>query len=309
MASSTRTGVHRTAASQLLADLPGSESVSSEIPLFDSLSPWWRAPRQFRMRITRDIAALMLDSNPRNRPISWRKVNDYAREMEAGNWKFNPADSICFDPTGYLQNGQHRLLAVFDTGLAQEFAVATDVPMEVQDVMDSGLKRSTAHQLALSGYVDAKTIAAIARIFLLWEGGTIASSLRSSSTPDVRRWVEASDPVALEFSIVQAKRVSSLFSLRSGIVGAAAFAAYTKDPAAAKQFFEDLCEGVGLDKVHPVLTLRNYLTRQGQLKTKFAQQHQLWLLVSTWNTWRRGGTLVKIMSPSEWTSSNFPVMK
>lgn len=276
---------------------------------FDPNAAEWREPSQFRMTVTAGAAALMLDSNTHNRPISWRKVNDYAREMKKGNWRYNPADALCFDVNGVLQNGQHRLLAVLDCEQAQDFAVATGVDPDVQDVMDSGIKRSTAHQLALSGYNEAKGLAATARIYLTWVNGTVTSSLRTPSTPDTRKWVQESDPEALNFAISQGKRVAGLFPLRAGIAGAAAFSAFVRDRHAAQEFFDALCDGVGLDKGHPVLTLRNYLTRQAQLKTRFTQHHQLWLLVSTWNSWRQGRTLGKIMSPSEWSAENFPRMK
>lgn len=277
--------------------------------MFDAEDPIWRLPGLFKLTITPEIAASMLDSNTENRTISWRKVNDYAREMRKGNWRYNPADSICFDTSVVLRNGQHRLLAVMDSETAQEFSVATGVNPDVQDVMDSGMKRTTAHQLGLSGYDDSKHLASMGRVYLMWMAGTVTNNLRPPMTPDIRRWVEESEADALKFAISRGKQTSKLFPLRSGVVSAAAFSAYTRDPAAADLFFTALNEGVGLDKGHPVLTLRSYLIRHGQMKTRFLPHHQLWLVVSTWNTWRQGRTLVKIMSPSEWVGENFPRMK
>jgi len=46
-----------------------------------------------------------------NRPISMRKVNDYAVEMLKGNWRFTH-QGIGFSKKGFLIDGQHRLLAI-----------------------------------------------------------------------------------------------------------------------------------------------------------------------------------------------------
>jgi hypothetical protein len=283
--------------------------MTSAVLDFDPQSPVWLSPRTFRLTVTPELAAQMLDTNKKNRPISWRKVNDHVREMQAGNWRYNPADALCFDTDGVLANGQHRLLAVLDCELAQDFLIATGVEPSVQDVMDNGLVRTTAHQLALSGYNDAKNLSALARVFLLWKNGTITSAMRRPSTVTVKDFLEKTDPQALEFALAQAKRVASATPLRAGIGGAAALAAYQLDPVAAQRFFDELIEGVNLDAHTPTLTLKNYLARHAALRTRFREPHQLWLLVSTWNSWRKGKTLVKIMSPTEWSASTFPDMK
>lgn len=277
---------------------------------FDSMDPIWREPSQFKAAVAPEIAAQILDgTNHENRTISWRKVRDYSLEMRKGNWLYNPADAICMDWDNILRNGQHRLLAVIESDTTQEFAFATCTDPKAQDIMDSGVRRTTAHQLGMSGYEDPKALASIGRISLHWQEGTIISGLRAPSTPDIRKWVEEADEQALKFAVMHARRVSKFFPLQVGHTGAAAYQGYLKDSAAAETFFEALEEGVGLSKNHPILTLRNYLTRHGQLKTRLLPHHQLWLVVSTWNTWRAGRKLGKIMSPSEWSAETFPKMR
>lgn len=260
--------------------------------------------------VTPDMAAKILDAlNVRNRPISWRKVGDYSAEMLKGNWRYNPSDAIGIDVDAELANGQHRLLSVLESGTTQRFAFATGVEKDVQDVMDSGIRRTTAHQLSLAGYSDANALAAIARIVLRWNGKTLISGLRPPTTPDVRLFVEQADAEALKFAIDTGKRVAGLFPLRAGVVGAASYTAFGLDSTDAVRFFDDLCVGAGLSEGDPALTLRNYLVRQSALRTTFKVHHQLWLIVSTWNTVRAGRRLMKIMSPSEWNAESFPFMR
>jgi hypothetical protein len=285
-------------------------TTSVEVPsTFDANDPFWVTPGLHRVKIDAVMAAQILDgANTRNRTIAWTKVSEWSREMQKGNWVYNPSDALSFSNVPTLLNGQHRLLSVLDCGVPQEFALATGVDPAAQDVMDTGLKRSAAHQLSLSGYADPKQLAAIARVALLWEQKTITSGLRSPSTPTVRTWVESTDAEGHRFAIGAAKRVSALFKLRPGVTGAAAYEAWVRGPELAEQFFSSLCEGSDLEPDNPILVLRNYLTRQNAIGTRFREPHQLWLLVSTWNTWRSERTLKKISSPSEWSAASFPRM-
>jgi hypothetical protein len=267
-------------------------------------------PGAERMTITPEMALQILtEYNTHNRPLSRRNVSKLAYEMEKGNWVYNPADAIVFDVNSKLANGQHRLNAIIEAELPQDFLVVTGADIDSQDVMDQQQRRTTAHQLALSGVSEAKNVATIARIYLMWTSGNISNQWKRPSTPDIRHWVESSDADALDFAVKTAIDVSKLTPLNIGPIGAAAYSAYVKDRGAAAQFFTDLVEGIGLDKGHPVLTLSKYLQRAANNGTRFREHHQLWLLVSTWNTWRAGRRIGKIMSPSDWKNDNFPRMR
>lgn len=267
-------------------------------------------PDAQRMTITPEMAfQILTNNNTHNRPLSRRRVNDLSREMSKGNWRYNPADAIVFDNLRVLANGQHRLEAVVDSEISQDFLVVTGAHPEAQDVMDQQKRRTVAEQLSLSGYSDSKHLATISRIHIMWSEGNITNQMKRPSTLDVRHWVENAYPEAMSFAIASGVGVAKISPLNVGPVGAAAYSAYLKDSGAAEQFFHDMTEGIGLDKGHPVLTLTKYLQRQSQLGTRFREHHQLWLVVSTWNSWRQGRTLGKIMSPSEFKNDIFPRMK
>lgn len=267
-------------------------------------------PDAQRMTVTPEMAyQILTEYNTHNRPVSRRRVNDLSREMTKGNWRYNPADAIVFDTERVLANGQHRLEAVVDAEIPQDFLVVTGAETGAQDVMDQQKRRTTGEQLALSGYENAKPLATIARIHIMWTEGNITNQQKRPSTLDVRHWVESAYPEGMRFAINSGAAVAKITPFNVGPVGAAAYSAYLKDSGAAEQFFHDLTEGIGLDKGHPVLTLTKYLQRQTQIGIKFREHHQLWLVVSTWNTWRAGRSIGKIMSPSEFKNDLFPKMK
>jgi len=61
-------------------------------------------------------AAAWLSKNPYNRPLKESLVAEYARKMEAGEWKEKGGIPIWVTEDGELINGQHRLAAVVRFG-------------------------------------------------------------------------------------------------------------------------------------------------------------------------------------------------
>jgi hypothetical protein len=57
-------------------------------------------------------AGLLADGGRYNRPIRATRVNEYAKEMEAGRWRDLFSDPIAITADGHVLNGQHRIVAV-----------------------------------------------------------------------------------------------------------------------------------------------------------------------------------------------------
>ena len=67
------------------------------------------------LNVTPSLAEEWLKSNSFNRKISKATVRRYADDMKAGNWNLNH-QGIAFDNDGVLVDGQHRLVAVIESG-------------------------------------------------------------------------------------------------------------------------------------------------------------------------------------------------
>lgn len=116
------------------------------------------------MVITKDIADSMLARNTKNyRKVNWNIVHKYARTMEQGLWKHN-GEPIIFDENGLLKDGQHRLLAVLESGVPVKMLVVKGVDRDINTFDEGGgrtaAQRAKAEGLALSG----STLGAIAMI-------------------------------------------------------------------------------------------------------------------------------------------------
>jgi len=117
--------------------------------------------------ITPKLAEKYLEENvDYNRPISQRYVDLYARDMKAGKWIVN-GETIKFNGTGALLDGQTRLWACVEAGVPFTTAVARGVPS--LDDVDRGRRRSMAHILAMRQVKNAIKVATALRTIWRWE--------------------------------------------------------------------------------------------------------------------------------------------
>jgi hypothetical protein len=99
-------------------------------------------------RVTPAIATdILTNHNAHNRPILPARVRSYAREMLENRWKANP-QGIAFGVDGQLQNGQHTLAAIVQSGRTLNLYVHRECPLESASVQDQGLARTAAQTFA-----------------------------------------------------------------------------------------------------------------------------------------------------------------
>jgi hypothetical protein len=209
--------------------------------------------------ITPKIAAAYLDHNPDeffNRKITEKRVGSIAREMSAGMWEATH-QGIAFDETGSLIDGQHRLLAIIQSGVTCELLVSRGIKRKAFTVIDSG-KNRTGHDLAsLAGITYGKVKLATARAMIC-----------HSAFPDYPRWVTGvSNAVALRFYSEhfeeQLDRVIPEFYMDKslpGIAKAHTVAAFVYAMSYSDDVFGLIYKyrtGEGLFRGDPMLALRN----------------------------------------------------
>lgn len=75
-----------------------------------------------------DTAKKYLDNNAKHREIKQSRVDRYIADLAKGDWKLN-GKVLIFDENGTLRNGQHRLTAVAQSGIAITTLVVRGVPL------------------------------------------------------------------------------------------------------------------------------------------------------------------------------------
>jgi len=107
-------------------------------------------------KVTPKMAESWLKKNhAQNRNISWSTVEAIANDIIEGNWKVTH-QGICFDGSGNLIDGQHRLHAIVKSGKTVEILVAENDTSTITDPIDRHRTRTIAY---LTGFT-TKVIAA-----------------------------------------------------------------------------------------------------------------------------------------------------
>ncbi|EYT61659.1 hypothetical protein D514_0102370 [Microbacterium sp. UCD-TDU] len=242
--------------------------------------------------VTPEIAAELLEHNIRNRNIReqvWRK---YARDMIAGKWVV--AESIKIDWNGRIIDGQHRLIAVIESGVTVKMMIIRNLDPNAQSAIDSGSKRSTADALRFNGHGDyATTVAAVARVAIGWDLGGMrsaaSSTTREITNAETVEWVEANPNVheAAAFSHRYAKKIGTTPTA----LAFAAFKFISVDMQSAIEFISSIAErnmdGVG----DPRVALYDALSSYGRRNMRMTTPLQLNILFRAWNQWRAGKTM------------------
>ena len=93
------------------------------------------------MVIDPQVAQTMLDTNENNRNVRKRNVETLAAAMRRGAFQLSP-QGIAFDKNGKLIDGQHRLLAVIQSGCTVQMRVTMGCDTDAFKVLDTGKNRN-----------------------------------------------------------------------------------------------------------------------------------------------------------------------
>lgn len=255
--------------------------------------------------VTPAMAKKWLTTNEHNRNIKKSKVTVYARQMAAGEWQLT-GQTIEFDTTGRLIDGQHRLLAIIESGESIRLLVAKGVRPEAQSVLDTGAARTYGDVLSMQGVENATHVAAIAKRLCKYESG-----FYNDGGNLVPANFEMADVITkhpgIHASASQAARLARGV-LTPSVVGMWHCLLTERDPYSAETFFTSLRDGIGLELGSPVLALRNRLDRDRQYGLRVNEAEQGALIVYAWNAFREGRSLTKMNLPKGGVhSGNFPV--
>lgn len=209
-----------------------------------------------------------------NRPVSIRRVNNYALEMLKGNWRLTH-QGIGFNVGGNLSDGQHRLLALVQAAeegavegetvytpkpkIKVKFQVTWGLDKDIFKFLDMGLARSGPQILAIAGYANQTHLAACARLLYAFDNH------------EYRYWksVKVSNQQVLD--TVQRSNIDQYLAVCAhlvpiGFIASAATVGYYVCERAFPEgdhetFIEGLKTGENLAKDSPILVLRNYMIR------------------------------------------------
>lgn len=200
-----------------------------------------------------EMAEKFLATSDKNRAVSTGRVLTLANEMRLGKWVLN-GENIIFSESGKLLDGQHRLLAIIESGCHVQLSITTGAPDTAFETINTGRSRSHGDIGGMAEIVKpALSMAAGAMIWRLYHHTSIGEvcppvlALRVVERfPAIQKWAN--------FLSIQARSPVPPASFLTALV-------YLEDvaskPQMAERFFAGIDKGADLETGSPILALRN----------------------------------------------------
>ena len=228
-------------------------------------------------------AEALLGKNTHNRSVRADRVHTMARDMNHGQWVLN-GETIKVGSTRLI-DGQHRLLAVIESGATVEMMVIRGLPDDTQATVDIGTKRQLADTLALAGEENAHNLAAAVRY--AWYFDNFREPKKFGVNPSVNElgsWLDRNPEIRQ--SLHWGRQASTSVVRYIPSVGTALHYLMARlDHQAAGDFWDALADGTEKPG-SPVYALREVLLRDLSAPHRMSIRHRSALTIKAWNAMR-----------------------
>lgn len=252
--------------------------------------------------LTPELAERLIKQNPHNRRLSRVNIEKIKRDIVNGAYVLN-GETIIISQDGHMNDGQHRCVAVVETGMTVRTAFWFGADRDSRFSVDMGTARTAAHFLEMKTNVANTTGVATCCKWLLQierHGAIEGRPDRIPTKQEIIEWWHDHRDVEDSVSSVPCN------TSRVGGANAIATAHYCFkqiDPVAADYFVQRLIKGDQLQTGNPIYVLRETLTREYLKSQKSARDvgltpnNRVELLFRAWNSMRAGGRVrqIKIM--------------
>lgn len=244
-----------------------------------------------RILVTPEIAKEWLARGGKNRPVSKKQVDIIAKAIKDGNW-IETGDTVSFGIDGRLQNGQHRLCAVIQAGIA----VYMNICMGVTDkrafqIYDRGLrKRTTGQVLDMEGGKHGTAIAAIARRLKVWDitplknmydvTGHYNSIVTEMDILDYAR--DNKTEITYYYDLMRNSKPYRQCGAGSALVAAIVLCGRV-DREITTSFMANLTSGINMEADNPAFLLRERITDKRRKSGHEWETELMALTIKAWN--------------------------
>ncbi|AGN51598.1 hypothetical protein VPLG_00159 [Vibrio phage eugene 12A10] len=238
--------------------------------------------------ITPQLAEKLLEHNTRNRKISQPKVDQYVKDMIAGGWVEN-GESIKFDDTGRLIDGQHRLTACVQSGVPFITTLTTGLSdPNAFKTIDTGRTRGADQVLQMAGVKNPNNVAAAVRIVMAWDLATdktkhVVRTVKGTTNHEVLEKVYEFK----EETLLEGLRLSKTFPSSCGnsvLHGAYLILSRISDNR-AEEFYNKLEDGLFSSKQDPCKLLTDRIYNRVGNWTKEDERTELLALIFKAYNW------------------------
>jgi hypothetical protein len=234
-------------------------------------------------KITPDIAEEMLKRLTINRKLIVTHLSFLVREMKSGHWKIN-GDAIRFSPKRLL-DGQHRLHAIIQSGVAQWMLVVEEIEDEAYESIDVGRGRQAGDVLSSMKYANPFMMAATARFIWFFDNKySLDVSMRISNNEIVE--------IIRKYPFIQfiCDYISTKIPMRASPITAALTLISRRAGREMTMYFaEKLCIGAELRADDPIKFFRDRWMMESTHRSSRGER-VVWIamLIKTYNAWVAG---------------------
>lgn len=232
---------------------------------------------------------------PYQRPENVVRLKKYVQELREGRWT-DSENAIAFQEDGFLVNGRHRLRAIVITGISVEMLVATGLRQGSYKNMDCPGASRTAGDGLDPALANRRDLSTCARHLYTRRQGVLAKG-RSVSNSLVDETFEKHRELVLSYEKFGKKAYATESGFTRTMLATMHYeCSLVAGAEKADEYFNMLVSGVGLDVGHPALAARSRIRLPG---TSVQPDLCSWIILRTWNAWRKGEAYGKAQTPQD----------
>lgn len=258
--------------------------------------------------ITPDQARKWLEFNEGNRKVKRSSVRFLKNQLSAGKWKLT-GETICFDASGRLVDGQHRLIAITETGISAVSMIVWGIPAESQSVMDTGTNRAFVDVISMAypDAVDPSGVGSACKFVMSFHNGRFGIGIdgghkdHKPDNTDVLNFLDA-NPDFFEFYNYSRKHYLGGDRVVTKNVFIGMWWILSEYGAkASDDFFTKLSTGLGVTATDPIHVFRSILIREKTSSdaSKYTSSQRLRGLVHAWNKYVLGERVKTFRIPKD----------
>jgi hypothetical protein len=259
-------------------------------------------------QLTVAMARDFLSRNTINRPPYQPVIDKYVRDLQSGAWLGHSGETVKVARTGRLLDGQHRLMAIVESGIEPPAAIAYGLAEEAFETLDRGDRKLFSDVLSGRSVPNAGAVSAAVR--LLWYFENWGFRYPGGRRPLASN-AELDDVLKRHPRLVDCHHFNNRLRRRMvpSVTMLAEYLLTEIGGGAAMVFLDRVATGLGCQAGDPAYVLRERLTELAVIDA--GEQNpvmQLALVVKAWNAIVKGKTLRALSwDPKELNEAGFPV--
>lgn len=250
--------------------------------------------------VTPELAKQLLDKNTHNRSLSESIVAKLVGAMKRGEWQYN-GDTIRLSKSGRLLDGQHRLAAIERSGIPQKYIIVDGLEDESFTTIDVGRGRTASDMLGIAGEKNTHTLAAVAKmnlIFLATGKPMNEASVRTPTHTEIVAHAEENDSLKSSANFASGNRWIKRY-VGGSVGGFCHYRFMIDNEHVCNSFFSELISGEFSYKDSPAKYMREFFLEEFHASAKTTKIKRIAMMFHAYRAFREGKPVRLIRLPKD----------